>query len=122
MDSQDECRSNAKSNEIITFVEADDHDIEELLEGSKTKNTNRSTKSSLTRFREYLKHANLPQLEDIQIEHLPKILTNFYMSVRTKKTGELYQTSSFKVLRAGLNRWFKQNKEIDIVSDECVPI
>ena len=40
------------------------------------------------------------------------------MSVRTKKTGELYQTSSFKVLREGLNRWFKRNKQIDIVSDE----
>ena len=37
--------------------------------------------------------------------------------MRTKKNGELYQTSSFKVLQAGLNRWFKVNKHLDIVAD-----
>ena len=108
----------SKSDTVVSFIDADEEDIQELLESSKTKNTNRSTKSFLTRLHEYLCHANLPPLEEIDIDELPKILTNFYMSVRMKKTGELYQTSSFKVLHVGLNKWFKQNKEVDIVSDE----
>ena len=119
MDSSEfkETFSSNLSDKKYTFVDANEEDIQNLIEGSKTKNTNRSTKSSMTRFCEYLKHADLPQVEDIPIDELPKILTNFYISVRTKKNGELYQTSSLKVLRAGLNRWFKVNKEIDIVAD-----
>ena len=100
------------------FVDTNEQDIELLLEGSKAKNTNRSTQSSLTRFREFLQHSKLPDLDDLNIDKLPKILTNFYMSVHTNKTRDLYQTLSFKVLRACLNHWFKRNKEIDIVSDE----
>ena len=102
-----ECQQESdKKTQNVTFVDANDDDITELIEGSKTKNTNRSTKLSTTRFREYLKHAKLPDLEEIDIAELPKVLTNFYISVRTKKTGELYQTSKFCVqaTTGGLNR------------------
>ena len=71
----------------VTFLDADESDIENLLEGSKSKNTNRSTNTSLTRFCEYLRHAKMPDLEGLDTDEL--ILTNFYMSVCTKNTGEL---------------------------------
>ena len=74
----------------VTLVDADESDIENLLEGSKSKNTNRSTNTSLTRFCEYLRHAQMPDLEELDTDELPKILTNFYMSVRTKKNQENY--------------------------------
>ena len=59
----------------------------------------------------------MPELEQIKDEELPDLTTSFYSAVRTKKSGELYQTSSFKVIKAGLNRYFKSNRTIDIVSD-----
>ena len=107
-----------KMNGNSSFVSCNETTAEQLTEGSKTKNTNRSTESTLTRLCEFLLHSNLPQLGSINVEDLPKILTNFYMSVRTNKSGEMYQTSSFKVLRACLNCWFKQHKQMNIVSDE----
>ena len=101
-----------------SFVETNEAEINELLEGSKAKNTNRSTNTSVTRFKSYLKHRKLPDIDDIGTEELPNILTRFYTDVRTKKSNEQYQTSSFKVLRAGLNRYFKKTRTVDIVSDE----
>ena len=101
-----------------TFVETTEEELHSLLEDSKSKNTNRSTKTSLTRFKAFLQLRKLPDVEDLDVDQLPQILTKFYTDVRTKKTGEQYQTGSFKVLRAGLNRYFKLNKGIDIVSDE----
>ena len=93
-------------------------DINKLLDDSKAKNTNRSTNTSLNRFKTFLKLKQYPYIEDVKTEDLPQILTQFYTSVRTKKAGDLYQTSSFKLLRAGLNRYFKRERNIDIVSDE----
>ena len=69
------------------------------------------------RFKAYLKVKQLPDIDDIDDNELPAILTTFYTDVRTKGRGELYKTSSFKVLRVGLNSHFKLKKNIDIVSD-----
>ena len=110
---------NSNKKKIIDqFVDVDDQDIEKLLEESKAKNTNRSTNTSLTKLRAFLAHRDLPALELITNDELPDILTKFYTSARTQKKGELYQTSSFKVIRSGLNRYFKRERSIDIVSDE----
>ena len=100
------------------FVETSEQEVEELLKGSKANNTNKSTESSLNRFRKFLQVQDLPELEDLKDQDLPDILTKFYTDVRTKKSGELYKTSSFKVIRAGLNRYFKRQRNIDIVADE----
>ena len=107
-----------QNNEDSSFIDMTDEDIDKLLDDSKSKNTNRSTNSSLNRFKAFLKLKQLPPLEDIKTEDLPQILTQFYGSVRTKKSGEMYQTSSFEVLRAGLNRYFKRERNVDIVADD----
>ena len=101
-----------------TFVETKESEIEQLLKGSKSLNTQKSTNTALTRFKLYLKVRELPELEAIDTVELPSILTKFYTDVRTKAKGELYKTSSFKVLRAGLNGHFKVSRNLDIVSDE----
>ena len=101
-----------------TFINVDDDTITELLNESKAKNTNRSTNTALTRFKTFLKFKKLPDLDLLPEEDLPNILGQYYTSVRTKKTGEMYQTSSFKVLCSGLNRYFKRERNIDIVSDD----
>ena len=112
----DDMESRQNSNNL-TVVDTTEDELQELLQDSKSKNTNRSTKSSLTRFKAFLQLHNLPDIDDIDLDQLPDILTKFYTDVCTK-SGEQYQTGSFKVLRAGLNRHFKLNCGIDIVSDE----
>ena len=107
----------AEIDENETFVECDEEDIASLLTDSKSKNTKRSTNTSLNRLRAYLRVKKYPELEEISDDELPELLTKFYSSARTKKAGEMYQTSSFKVLRAGLNRYFRINRTLDIVTD-----
>ena len=106
-----------KNVNLDTFVDTTEEELNELLENRKSKNTNRSTKSALSRFKTFLQVRNLPVMEDLDVKDLPSILSKFYTDVRTKKSGEQYQTGSFKVIRAGLNRYFKVEKNIDIVSD-----
>ena len=107
-----------ENSQKSSFVELTDQEIDQLLIDSKSRNTNGSTNSLLNQLKAFLKLKNFPNLEQVKTEDLPKILTQFYSSVRTTKSGELYQTSSFKVLRAGINRYFKRERNIDIVSDE----
>ena len=107
-----------KNQEKRAFVNTTEEEIEQLLVDSKAKNTNRSTQSSVRRLNAFLKLRELPQLEDLDDNELPSVLLKFYTDVRKIKEGEQYQTSSFKVLRAGLNRYFKVERNIDIVADE----
>ena len=62
----------------------------------------------MTQFKTFLKVRNMPDIEDLDLENLPNILSKFYTAVCTKKAGEQYQIGSFKVIRAALNRYFKQ--------------
>ena len=107
-----------QNSEDNSFVETPEQEIEELLSDRKSKNTKRSMETALRRLRGFLKLRSYPELEDIPTDDLPAILTKFYTDVRKKKDGTQYQTSSFKVLRAGLNRYFKVERNLDIVADE----
>ena len=51
-----------------SFVDTTEEELTELLEGSKSKNTNKSTKSALTQFKSFLKVHNLPDIEDLDLE------------------------------------------------------
>ena len=110
-------KNNKNDTPDTSFVVQSDEELAKLLEESKAKNTNRSTDTSMRRLRAYLAFMKMDSPEDLPYVDLPKAIEGFYTSVRTKKNGELYQTGSFKVLRAGLNRWFKAHREIDIVAD-----
>ena len=92
-----------KQSKKDTFVDVTDEDIDAIIVDSKAKKTNRSTNTSITRLKAFLCHSNLPKIEDVPSEDWPDILKKFYGSLRTKSCGDYYQTSSFKVIRAGLN-------------------
>ena len=51
------------------------------------------------------------------VEQLPKLLEEFYCNACTKN-NEYYNTTTMKSLRSNLNRWFKQNRNINIVTNE----
>ena len=73
--------------------------------------------TSLARFKKFLQVRQLGDIEDLHDDNVLKILGKFYTNIRTKKSGKEYKTSSFKVLRVGLNRYFKMIRNIDIIAD-----
>ena len=80
-------------------------------------NTNKSTVGAVNMLNEYLAEKGLPDLDHTLDIELPSVLENFYVNARTKKTGELYHTQSLKCIRAGLNRYFQEKRQINIISD-----
>ena len=72
------------------FVETTEEEVTELIEGSKSKNTNRSTKSAMTRFKAFLQLRHYPDIDNLDLDELLTILSKFYTDVRTKKQGEQY--------------------------------
>ena len=52
------------------------------------------------------------------MEDLPEILQNFYPNLR-RVDGEDYKLQSIKCIRAGINRWTKANRNVEIISDVC---
>ena len=88
----------------------------EILKDRNAKNTNKSTKSSMNILYEYIKAKNLPPLDATPDKDLPKLFEDFYSDARTKGT-ELYKTASMKTHCSNINRWFKENRKIDIIAD-----
>ena len=91
-------------------------EIQQLLDGKEKKNTQKSTKSAIKQLRQFLHEKNWPDVTDISNECVPEILFEFYCSIRPKNS-EKYAIQSLKCIRAALNRWFKTEREIDIIKD-----
>ena len=79
-----------------SFIDMNDDQIQDLLDNSKSKNTNKSTNTTMNRFKAFLALRNYPDVEQISDEDLPKILTKFYTDVRTMTSGENYKTLASK--------------------------
>ena len=66
----------------------------------------------------YMNEKGLPNLDDIADENLPDLLEESYSNAHTKNS-ELCNTTSMKSIRSNINRWFKEKRKIDIISDAC---
>ena len=64
---------------------------------------------------------NYANLEDIENDDLPNILTNFYTEVSKKKKGVNgdfeYKNTTLKCIRAAINRHFRETQSLDIIAD-----
>ena len=89
-----------------------------ILEEKNSKNTDKATKCGMNCLFEYIKAKNLPDLNSMADSDFPKLLEDFYMDLHTKDK-QFYKTSSMKSMRSNINRWFKENKKLDIISDTC---
>ena len=103
-----------------------DEEKEEILSKKSAKNTNDATKQWVKCFTDYLEEKGLLDIVLITNADLPDILLNFYTKVPKKKPEDEsdpdsgnYKTSSLKALRTGLTRYFKDNRNIDIIKNEC---
>ena len=89
----------------------------QIMEERNAKNTNRATKSALVTFRDYLCEKQLKPVEEISNEDLPEILLDFYTNAK-KTDGSDYCVQSMKCLRAGINRYMKAERGLDIIENE----
>ena len=125
--------SSDSDDENQRFEQLPDEEKDKLMLNRKAENTNKATKQWITCFSEFLKERKLPKVDDIPNDDLPKVLGDFYFSLQKKrfnKTGKErlsrsqmnkqkhYKNSSLKSGRAALNRYFKEKRCIDIISNE----
>ena len=98
------------------FKDLSDTKKQELLDGKDKANTQRSTKQAMKQFVDYLALKQLPSLEELEISQLDDILSDFYCQVKPIKEED-YAVQTLKCMRSSLNRWFRKEKGIDIVTD-----
>ena len=101
---------------IKRFTAKSEQEKADILEGRNAKNTKRATKSNMKTFLDFLREKGLPDLEDMDVKQLANVLEDFYANLR-RLDGEDYKLQSIKCIRAGINRWTKANRNIDIISD-----
>ena len=89
----------------------------EILDKRNANNTNRATKSAMMTFMEYLREKQLPSVVDLDMEPLSDILTDFYTNLH-KTDGDNYKLQSIKCIRAGINRYMKAEKGVDIIAND----
>ena len=103
---------------INRFSSKSEQEKSDILEGRNAKNTKRATKSNLKTFLDFLIEKSLPKLEDMDVDTLARVLEDFYVNLK-RIDGEDYKLQSIKCIRAGINRWTKANRNLDIISDVC---
>ena len=91
-------------------------DKKKLMEDKNAKNTNRATKSSIQALRDYITEKQLTPLDQTSNEDLLQLIENFYCDAHTK-ADERYNTGSFKSIRSNINRYFKEKRGVNIITD-----
>lgn len=79
-------------------------------------NTKRATRNAINTLHEYLKEKKLAKFEDIAEEDLPQVLLDFYSNLKKVDGGD-YKLQTLKCIRAGINRYTKEHRNLDIISD-----
>ncbi len=101
---------------LSRFATVSTAEQKKLLERRQSKSTREQTKCHMNILRMYLMEKNLPKIEEIQDAELPNILKDFYSSVRKEDSG-MYKLASLKCIHASLNRFMKEERNIDIIAD-----
>lgn len=82
------------------------------------RNTRNATKLCKNLLEQYIIEREIEgTIDTIDDAALPNLLENFYAEIRTKKGHQRYKNSSLKAIRASINRYMKESRGIDIISD-----
>ena len=99
------------------FGSSTDDDIAKLLEDKDALSTKKATKSALLCLQQYILETDREvNLDTYSTAELSALLVNFYADAR-KKSGEHCKLSALKSIRFGLARYFKGERNIDIIKD-----
>ena len=118
MDSQD---SEALSDQ---FDKKSKEDTDKIIYERSAENTRNGTKTWINLLNKYivLRHEG-NSIEDVKDEDLPDLLERFFTELKKPKgknndQNEPYKNSSMRVIRGGINRYLKEKRNIDIMSDD----
>ena len=94
-----------------------EEELQEIIHQKHSKNTHKATKVAWaffeTNVREKKLNINTATISKIALDD---ILVKFYVELR-KQDGNFYTKSSFRAIRNGVQRKFKELQEIDIIDD-----
>ena len=100
------------------FASLETEEINAIMDNLDSKNTKRQTITSVRMFRQYLNGKKLStEFESFDIEQLDDLLSKFYLEMRNKD-GEMYKKSTMQSYRQGLQRYLKENRDIDINKED----
>ena len=98
------------------FKNRSEEETKSILKGKDKTSTQRATDIYLRQFKRFLHVKSLPQVEDIATSDLDGILFEFYSSIQPQKKED-YCVQTLKCIHAGLNRYFRKERGIDIAKD-----
>ncbi|XP_071480598.1 uncharacterized protein KIAA1958-like [Diadema antillarum] len=101
------------------FGQFTDKDLDDFITSVDSENTRKQIKYGLSVFREFCSEVG-ENFEDLSLEGLDGLLSQFYAGARNKK-GELYSKKSMQAIRFGLQRHFMETRGVDIVKGEQFP-
>ena len=89
------------------FVTFNEEELNDLLKGKTSKNTDTSTKTAINLLKTFCREteSNDPTATEISSTELDKILQRFYAGVR-KANGEVYKTTTMNSFRFSFQRYF----------------
>ncbi|XP_046559097.1 uncharacterized protein LOC124268121 [Haliotis rubra] len=110
-----------QSGSSSRFAKVKDDDLQQIIDGSLSKATNRNTVWGVKLFREWLQERGYPSdFENFDAQALNTYLRSFYAEVRNGR-GEMYSKSTFVGLRAAINRHLRSppyERDINIMNDK----
>ena len=118
MDSQE---SDALSEQ---FEEKTKEDRDKIIYERSSKNTRSGTKTWTNLLNKYVKFRGEGEtIDDVSDSNLPELLECFFADLKKPKKNnsdqnEPFKNSSMRVIRGGINRYLKESRNIDIMSDD----
>ncbi len=98
------------------FANVSEEKAKELLSNRQSSNTRYQTKCHMKILSEYLKETHRPNIEKITDADVPEMLLSFYTNVQ-REDGELYKLQTLKCIRASINCYMKETRNLDIIQD-----
>ncbi len=87
-----------------------------ILEDRNCESTNKVAKHMRNILEAYIFEKDLPSFDQTLDAALPALLEHFYTDLR-QKNRQMYKLQSLKCILAGLNRFIKEQRGIDIITD-----
>ena len=92
------------------------------MDNKSTENPKRATKTRLKCFNEYIQEKEIANIiEEVTNADMPDVLFKFYSEVHKVKGDNddetRYASTTLRCIRSGINRYMKEKRSIDIISD-----
>lgn len=108
----------AKNVKNKRFLSKNEEQKQNTLDGRVAPNTKKATQTWMKCLNDYISEKEIAKsIDDITDDKLPDLLFDFYTEVRSTK-NQTYKNTTLRCLRAGINRYIKEKRSINIVEDQ----